>query len=973
MTEPTTGPAPFVGRAEDVARLRQAVRAAAAGSGGLLLVGGPAGIGKTRLVEEALRQAPGVVWGRAVDDPGAPPLWPWRRVLQACPEVGTAVAVALAGTDLAGTDLAGTEPTGGPAGDPEAARFRFIASATDALLLAAAAQPLVVVLEDLHWADETSLRLLHHLAGEVHRSRLLVIGTHRDPATGPDRLGTALPELLRRPGTTRLDLGPLDRDAVRAHLAATTPGPVDEALVADVHRRCGGNPLYLQVLAQAGGGDVGAQVRHVVRTSLATLPGRAVDLLRTAAVLGEEVDPALLAAVAGRPPDDVRAGLDAAVRAGVLVAAPDAPGQRRFTHAVIRDGVYADLPPSDREALHRRVAEVWERSVGVDDESAGIVAGHWLRAASDGTTLRRASSLARRAATAATRSLALDEAARFLLTAWDAAVRAGAGESERAELLVELATAEFRAGRLAIGLRHASEASVTAAACRRPELVAAAALVVHDVNGPGVAAAVGAMCERALADGAVDARPALRSRLLAQHASVLADAGRLTAAGRLAAEALALAEETNEATAVVDAVRARMKAGQDGLDAAERARLGDLAVRHATVTGRPLAELWGAKWRIDAFLELGDVRGVDTELHRVTALAQRAPLPLVRWHDLRLRASIAARRGRYAEAVAWNAEAGRVGASELADDPSTVGMSGAFLQWHAQVTGDPRVLAGAPLAVLDQVDDIPVVVASRAVVALLLGHREEAEARWAGLRELLADPDFAAGPGVVVTVVPLVEEFADAEATHRLTRLVGRPVAGTGAGVYALGSTAALLARLAAVRGDWDEAIARFEEALASDVRTDARPAAVNDRMGLAGALLARGEPAGAPRAATLARAARAEASRLGMPVRERQAAELAECAQRALRRGDPLTRREREVAELVAAALTNRQIAEHLVLSERTVESHVRNILAKLHLTSRTHLAATVGAGSGPAGGQPRAATAARASRMQAGTPTPP
>ena len=149
--------------------------------------------------------------------------------------------------------------------------------------------------------------------------------------------------------------------------------------------------------------------------------------------------------------------------------------------------------------------------------------------------------------------------------------------------------------------------------------------------------------------------------------------------------------------------------------------------------------------------------------------------------------------------------------------------------------------------------------------------------------------------------------------------------------MYCCGSLSVVLGRLAVVRGRLEEAIAHFEEALAVDLRTGARPAVVHDRIGLAGALLDRGGRRDHQRAKLLLRQAMDEGRRLGMPGPVRTAASLTKRLAVAERTADPLTGREREIAGLVAAALTNRQIADRLVLSERTVESHVRNILAKL------------------------------------------
>jgi DNA-binding CsgD family transcriptional regulator len=235
-------------------------------------------------------------------------------------------------------------------------------------------------------------------------------------------------------------------------------------------------------------------------------------------------------------------------------------------------------------------------------------------------------------------------------------------------------------------------------------------------------------------------------------------------------------------------------------------------------------------------------------------------------------------------------------------------------------------------------------------VALVGGRREEAAARYAQLRPRVTEPDFVESAGVAETLVPLVEEFGDAAAAEALTGIVAsiRIDAG-GAGVYCCGSSQVLLGRLAAVRGEWDEAVARFEEALRVDTRTGARPAAVNDTVRLAAALVARGRAADLPRAAELARSALAEARSLGMPGPEQRARALAEEAGRAARAADPLTVREREIAGLVSAGLTNREIAGRLFLSARTVETHVRNILTKLGLANRTQIATHTVAPSAP------------------------
>ncbi|MCR6487580.1 AAA family ATPase [Amycolatopsis sp. OK19-0408] len=897
---------PFVGRAAAAADLRAWLAAAAAGTGALVLVGGPAGIGKTRLVETVTGRA--AVWGRCVDDPGAPPLWPWRRVLPAVSHV----LVDLDGHH--GEDLV-------------AARFRAVATAADALVAAAEPDGLVVVLEDLHWADDASLRLLRHLAGELRRSRLAVVATYRDTGSaGP--LFDALPDLLGRPGTESLRLDPLTETDVRAYLTEVGRTGVDAA---DALRRSGGNPLYLKAVARSsetgGGAD---ELRHLVRTAVSGLDSGARELLAIASVLGEEVDTHVVAEVAERPVADVVAALDRAVRAGVLL--PAVAGSRRFAHAVVRDGIYADLDQGVREELHARTAKALAHRP--DPALAGVVAGHWLRATASPDTFSRAAEWAEAAARDATRTFAFTEAARFLALALDC--RRRAGHDGLPTLLVELATAEYRAGRFARSFEHAREA---AALTSDPALVVAAALVVRDTAAPDLLPGMAELTTSALAALGPDADPAVRAKLLAQSASVAADSGKTAEAVEIADEALALAELSGDEEARIDAVRARLKIRPTELALADRLRLGALAVSLGG-TGRPLVALWGHKWRVDAAFEVGTIPVVDAELGAISALAGTTRLPLVRWHELRLRASVSAYRGAFAEAREFNRLAGEVAVTELAEDRSTVGMSFAFALQLALLVGDPGELPEGYDELLAIAPPLPITIVSRPLSALVMGRRDEAQAGYDALRPRLRDPDFIGhSPGIGPNLLPLLEAFEDLETAAWLAdQLTGAPPMGSGgAGTFCSDCSSSWSARLAALLGKREEAVGWYEDAIACDARLGARPYVVHNRLGLAACWEALGEPR---RAEPLARQAAEEARRLGMPGRLRDATTLLDRVRTA---ADPLTGREREIAALVADALSNRQIAHRLVLSERTVESHVRSVLAKLGLANRTEVAAWV------------------------------
>ncbi|MEP6762451.1 MAG: AAA family ATPase [Sporichthyaceae bacterium] len=924
------GPEPFVGRHAELVQLRAWVGEACDGAGGVALLTGPAGIGKTSLVEQVTAAPPGdplVAWGRAVDDPGAPPLWPWRRILPALPSVDKAVSAALAEVDLLRDRSA----------DAETARFRFTAAFADALLVAAEERPLLLVLEDLHWADAATLLLLRHVAGELRDARLLVLATFR--ASGSEALDQVLPELLRVPGVRSRLLDPLSEAEVGVYLTAVRGARTPDEGVHDAHRRSGGNPLYLRAISQ------GQDLRHLVRGTMSGLDPAARELVETAAVLGEEVDPAMLATVTERDEAEVTEFLDEAVRVGVLTTSPEANVARRFAHAIVRDVIYADLPPGVRAATHRRGAEAMEPLADRDPTLSGVAAGHWLRSGADPTASARTAHWATLAAASATRALAFDDTARFLSMALEALSRTDDVAEARADLLLDLATAEFRAGQFLPSLVHSVQASDAGEAVGRSDIVAAAALVVHDVSSPDLQPTLEQLCDRALTLYRDTLPVPTVSRLLAHRASANADVARLADALPLALEALRLAEESGDPLAIVDAARARMKVRPTAVAVEERMRLGQLAIDLARQTGQPLAALWGHKWRIEAALELGTMNAVDSEVAKVSALAAATRQPLIRYHELRMRAAIAGLRGQFDVGRELNREAAELAASRLKDDASAHAMTHAFLLVLSQLIGDPGILPADSWHVIrDLAPDIPVVVISRSLMLLMLGRREEAREFYEELRPQLTDPAFtASGIGVLLNIVHLVEAFDDVEvASVLLGRMAKeRPYAAIGVEVLCSGSSARDLGRIALVCRRYDEAVAHLETALEVNIRTGARAYVVVTRLDLARALVERGDRADLDRGRSLAGQAADEARRLGMPGSLTSATQLAARIEERSKSSDPLTSREREISAMVAEGLTNRAVAEKLVLSERTVETHVRNILTKLALSNRTELAA--------------------------------
>jgi len=946
VADAAPGPGRLAGRDQELAALRQWLAEALAGHGRLVVLSGPPGIGKTRLAEEladgARRSGQRVLWGRAVEEQGAPPLWPWRRILSAVGGVDE-------GAGLVGSGAADSARSD----DLAAARFRAAAAAADAVTAAAGAADLLVVLEDMQWADHASLFLLRELAAELPGSRLLVLVTCRD--TAADQWRASLGDLARLPGLQVLRLAPLNEAAVADILHAAGIA-MDTELARAVHARSEGNPLYVATLArvlatrpgiapdadavaQIAGGS--AEISRLVSSLLRDVDDSGCGLLAAASVFGTDFG-ATLAAEVCETSQDVTRVLSAAEATGLVTRRPDRPGSWRFTHALIRDGIYASLSEDQRIALHARAAVALEALAREAPERGGEVAAHLLRAAPDRAVLRRAADWSVAAATAATAALAFEDAARYLATALAAAESAGASDTDRAELLIELATAEYRAGQLATSLQHAAAAADAAERDRRLDLVASAALVVRGIGHQPVAATLLGLCDRALADSGCT--PARRARLLAQRASALAELGDLEAAALESAAAMTAAAATNDPTAELDAIRARVAALSAPQHRVERLQLGTRALELATVAGQPLAAVLAHAWRIDAAYQLLNLEAVDAEISQIARLAESTRLPLARWHLLRQQASRAALVGQLAIARDRSWEACRL--AVRLQDPSGAGMSYAFALGLAIIRGYAAEIPPDFFDVSAAAPPIPAVRSGLARALFAVGRTDEARAVYETLRQLPATGDKDPRTlGALLQMMDLIIAFGDSEMAQAVYDLLHPHIADTGAtgtGLVNLsGSLHWPLGRLAALLGHTEEALDHFAQAVTVNTRLGARPFVTLARLEWADTLRTRAADGDYGPARVLARQAAIEARRLEMPGPANRAEHLAHELEQAIQAGDPLTRREREIAELVSAGLTNRAIADHLVLSERTIEGHVRSTLAKLQLTNRTELAA--------------------------------
>ncbi|MCW2913335.1 MAG: putative ATPase, partial [Actinomycetia bacterium] len=595
--------------------------AATAGRPRLALLSGAAGAGKTALARTLTTRLAATgwttAWGTSPELRGAPAAWPWTRMRE---------SLTAAGHELADTDA--------PSDDPVAARFRRHRAIGSSLARVSERGPVLLVFDDLHWADEETLALLTALATDPDAGPALIVGTYRST-----EISTGLAEALGRAARTeptRIYLGGLTEPQVREMVQAITHREMAPGDARMIYARSTGNPFFVRELTRlwetegdAALHTVPTGVRDVIRHRLSRLTETARTHLRQAAVIGQEVDLDVLVSLAGDE-DLVLDSIESALLAGFLVE-QDAD-RLLFAHALVHETLYDEITRARRARWHAAAAEIIEGARPGDVES---IAHHLLRAEGRATAVRTAH-YARAAAERAERRFAPHEAARLWRETVAALDRSGNGDARaRLAAVMGMVRALAVTGDLRQARRHRA-AAITAAEALSDPLLTADVIGSFDVpaiwtanDDEALSARLVAAAERTLTTLPAD-RETERARLLITIAMERrADAGRR--GNQAAREAETIARGLDDPTLLAFALNGRfMQTFHRAGLAPQRARIGeellDLATRHG---GLVTFEVLGHLILIQARAALADLVAADRHAAAADQLAERYELPLV--------------------------------------------------------------------------------------------------------------------------------------------------------------------------------------------------------------------------------------------------------------------------------------------------------------------------------------------------------
>ena len=975
---------PFVGRAGELAALTADLDAAVGGQGGVVLVAGEPGIGKTRLSEELAARAAArgavVLWGRCWEGAGAPSFWPWVQVVRGYVQVQAGDPASLRHDLGAGAaDIAQLVPAVHdcipdlpipPPLEPEAARFRLFDSLTGFLRTAAARRPLLLVLDDLHWADVPSLALLRFMSRELEGTGPLVVGSYRQSEVGQGHpLLAAVADLTR--GQHRwLLLGGLGQRDVASFVALVAGAEPSAELSAEVYRQTDGNPFFVtevvRLLASQGrldpaargavalGGGLPEGVRAVVAERLGHLSDDCRRILEVAAVVGRDFELRVLQPASGLDTERLLALLEEAEAVRVVGAVPDGLSRWRFAHALVREVLYEGLLAARRVHLHRLVGEALETVYAADPGPHLAELAHHLVEAAPGSeeTAAKAVQMATLAGRRALEVLAWEDAAELFeraLAALELAERPG--PQHRCELLLAVGEARMAASDVLAARIAYQQAGELARRIGSPEALARAGLGLGSEFTSGIVdpAQVGLLEEALTALGKPDSP--LRARVLAGLARALVSTPQVERRLALSEDAVQMARRLGDPATLAAVLFGRHLAvwGSERAEVAgERLAIATEVVGLAEQIGDREMALRGRGLRRIDLLELGDLISYDADLAAAERVAEELGQLRYRWQLPLAHATRALLAGRFTQAEELM-ERGLVAGRRAGDQ--------AVGNYYTGVIATLRFMQGRFGELIELTRDaatrFPAMVVFRAALAATLaeaGHADQARVEVERLTagDLAAVPRDPAWSFSLASLALACYHLGEAETAVKLHGLLepyaDRNIVTGRVGAICLGPAAYFLGLLDLTRGLPEQALRRFQHAAALADRMQGRPMVAMSREGQARALLALGRPGDRQQAAALLDEVAAAAQELGIyGLGERadilRAAGAAAPPAPAWLAG--LTDREVEVLRLIAAGHSNGAIAQALFISPNTVLHHVSSIFAKLGVANRAAAAA--------------------------------
>ncbi len=879
----TRSGAAFVGRRGEIDRLREYLDRATEGNRQLVLLEGEPGIGKTRLAMEFMElcESEGslALYGRCDAEtlvPYQPFVEALRRYVSRAPEQAGAWR-AQHGAELGRVipELAAGGDT--PGGPEEEERYRLFDAVSEVLNDIARHQPVVLVLDDLHWADKPTLLMLRQMVRAAGESPLLIVATIRDTER-PSALVDMLVQLRREHYFDRIELTGLDEEDATVLIGEFGPQGMPEHVNRALWEETKGNPFFLEEMVRHlgttspnpdGNGsawplELPEGIREVIGRRLATLSDRAGQLLTTAAVMGREFRVEVLEAVSELDEDELDEVIEESVGAHVIAEVPGVYGRCSFTHALIRQTLYDGLTATRRARLHLRVAEALEQ---LDADAAELA--HHFSLAPPARGASKAVEYAESAARRATGVLAYEEAARLYTVALAALEQAPDGAEHRCRLLLALGHAQTKAGDTIEAHATFRAAADTARALGSAQLLAQAALgygAPGQMAGGIVDEELVQLLEEAL-EAVGDDEPALRSRLVGRLAIELSFSEARERRAELSSEAVELARQVGDPRGLGFALVARHWSLWGPGNVQERLEAANDLLGLAESSGDERLAIAGHRWRMIDLLELGDIDAVDIEIDAYARIAERRRRlsDSLYVHIYRAMRLLLAGEFDAAEAEGYAA----VSLGNRVQDPNTGNATLLQACTLRRERGRLDRLEAPVRAYAERFHAIPGWVCVLAHLLAETGRGDEAREildgfAADGFRGIPLDGIWLGAVGYLAETAAVLGDATHAQALHDLLEPYADRNVAIGWASSCTGSAARHLGLLADLLGKRKQAIAHFETALAMNERMRARPWVAHTQVELARVLSQ--QAAGRERAGELLEAGIAEAQRLGMP-----------------------------------------------------------------------------------------------------------